>query len=353
MLPQQSHRETNNKPMRKNSTTTTGMRLKQLMRAMLLGALAVLSLEMNAQQDIQFTHYMFNTVYYNPGSAGRHMGPHMTLIHRSQWLGYSPTDGSSGGAPTTQLFTFSSMLPNPKWGGVGLHVAHDKLGPQTNIEVNAAYSYWIKLANDKRLGIGFRLGAYNNAIDASRLVYNQDNGLDPTVEQNDLKVTRFDRGLGLWYQSTTWFGGVGMNHLTKRPDVSALGDGSTTLENHMFILAGYNYQLSNPDWVITPSTLIKTDFYFKGLSFDVTGLATYQNRYWGGVAYRFGESISGLVGMAFTKNNALKLGYAFDYTAFGTTAKKPTSHEIMLAYTFPELKIKPKPIIKDIRFNHF
>jgi len=50
-----------------------------------------IALHSNGQQDPQFTQYMFNTIYYNPGFSGVEGVTKITALHRSQWIGYSST----------------------------------------------------------------------------------------------------------------------------------------------------------------------------------------------------------------------------------------------------------------------
>src|SRR5258708_31800894 len=78
-------------------------------RIFLMCLLIVFAARLSAQQDPQFTQYMFNTIYYNPGFSGVEGVTKISALHRSQWLGYSPTYGG-GGAPTTQLLNFSYTL---------------------------------------------------------------------------------------------------------------------------------------------------------------------------------------------------------------------------------------------------
>ena len=76
-----------------------------------------------AQQDPQFTQYMFNTLYYNPGFAGVDGVTKLTAMHRSQWLGYQPTYGG-GGAPTTQIVSMTTPLFKIN-SGFGAYVVND------------------------------------------------------------------------------------------------------------------------------------------------------------------------------------------------------------------------------------
>ncbi|MEZ4738824.1 MAG: type IX secretion system membrane protein PorP/SprF [Flavobacteriales bacterium] len=62
------------------------------------------STAMLAQQDPQFTQYMFNMLSLNPAYAGSADRVELKALSRHQWVGFE-------GAPTTQTLTVHSPLP--------------------------------------------------------------------------------------------------------------------------------------------------------------------------------------------------------------------------------------------------
>src|SRR5688500_9151887 len=92
-----------------------------------------------AQQDPQFTQYMFNNLYLTPAYAGVDGLTQVTVIHRAQWLGYQ-SSFRDGGAPTTSMISFNSPVYKLK-SGFGAYITQDRLGPQTNNEIQAMYAY--------------------------------------------------------------------------------------------------------------------------------------------------------------------------------------------------------------------
>jgi hypothetical protein len=87
---------------------------------------------------------------------------------------------------------------------------------------------------------------------------------------------------------------------------------------------------------IEPSILLKS-LGTNTLSYDVSVIATLQNKLTGGLAYRGEESASVILGYSLLKDNSLKLGYAFDLVIGGKDAKAPTSHELMLRYAWSDV----------------
>src|SRR6185437_14128125 len=110
-----------------------------------------------AQQDAQWSQYMFNGLYYNPGYAGVEGVTRFTGIVRKQWLGYSPTAGYGGTSPQTVILSGSTPLPSEgKYKhGAGIYLLNDQLGPVTANQVELSYAPHFKLGQGT-LGVGLR-----------------------------------------------------------------------------------------------------------------------------------------------------------------------------------------------------
>ena len=73
--------------------------LKKGMQSVLLGFIALLSHKVEAQQDSQYTQYMYNTMMINPAYAGSRGGTSIFGLYRNQWVGLD-------GAPKTATLSF-------------------------------------------------------------------------------------------------------------------------------------------------------------------------------------------------------------------------------------------------------
>jgi len=298
-----------------------------------------------AQQDPQFSHYMFNSMYLNPGYAGIEGVPNLTFIWREQWAFY---DGSfdDGGSPSTQAFTFNT--PVPKIGGVGVQVVNDRLGPMANFEIHLSYSYNLDMTAGK-LGFGARVGMYSWSVNGKLYRPNEKN--DPVIPQKKETQIKPDIAFGVWFKdkSERYYGGVAMNHLLQPKFDFGMDSTNSKLKPHLNLSGGYNYEITY-ELTLTPSFIFKTDL--NNISYEISMMGTYNDQYWGGLAYRQQDAVTILAGLSFLKDNALKLGYSFDLTIIGAKAKKPTSHEIMLAYNLPPMQAATKPVIRTPRFRH-
>jgi type IX secretion system PorP/SprF family membrane protein len=117
----------------------------------------------------------------------------------------------------------------------------------------------------------------------------------------------------------------------------------------MYVTGGYAYDLSY-DIVLKPSFLVKTDL--NTYSFEVSLIATLRDKLWGGLSYRQSDSMIGMIGYSFLRDDAFKVGYGFDYVVNAQAAKQPTSHEFLLSYTLPVLGNAEYKIIRTPRFRH-
>jgi type IX secretion system PorP/SprF family membrane protein len=297
-----------------------------------------------AQQDPQFTQYMFNTIYYNPAFSGVEGVTKITAMHRSQWLGYQPSIGG-GGAPTTQLISMTSPIFKIN-SGFGAYIVNDKLGAQNNLEAQASFAYHLGIKESK-LSLGVKVGAYSQTLDFD--LYKATDPDDPLLKASGKESqVRPDLSVGAFYRKEKYYAGVSFNHLIKSQFDFGLSQ-RNALKGHMYITGGYFYQL-NFDVRFQFSTLIKTDF--TKTSFDLGGLAYFKDTMWGGLSFRQSEAAILLLGYSFMKDKSLKLGYALDYVIKDQKAKQPTSHEFMLAYELPVNPGSGKKVVRTPRYRH-
>lgn len=297
------------------------------------------------QQDPQFTQYMFNGMFYNPAMAGRESGYRFSALHRSQWAGYTTSSGQ-GGAPVTQLLIGEGRLKSKNI-GFGFALVNDKIGPTGSLQFNLQTNYHKQLGRST-LSVGISGGMFSSSIDyGDIIVIDPESGLPSGGKENQLAL---DLGIGALLDRGNYYFGVSSKHLNQ--PTFDFGDGSfaNQLENHSYFLAGYRIRPIG-QLRIEPSFLIKS-VGFNNFSYDVSVMATHQNRINGGLAFRGEESVSLILGYSLLKDNSLKLGYAFDLVTGGLEAKSPTSHELLLRYTLtPAVRELERVIQRTPRFR--
>jgi len=297
-----------------------------------------------AQQDAQFSQYMFNSIYVTPAAAGIDGVTRFTALHRSQWLGYESSFGG-GGAPTSQLISFSTPIHKLK-SGFGAYVLHDQLGPQNNMEIQAMYAYHLGI-KDSKLSIAIKVGAYSQTIDGG--AYNPIQEGDPVIIEGKETQIRPDVGFGAMYRAEKYYVGLGFNHLTKATFDFGINEARGSLEHHLNFTGGYFYDV-NFDLQINPTVLVKTDF--NEFSFDVGVIATLRNTMWGGLSFRQAEAANLLLGYSFLKDKSLKLGYSVDIVVKDQAAKENFSHEVMITYELPVSSGGGKKVVRTPRYRH-
>ncbi len=294
-----------------------------------------------SQQDPLSSHYMFNTLTYNPGVAGTSGMICATALNRQQWVGFK-------GAPATTVFNISAPIaPFKVKSGVGLLVESDNIGFDKDINLSASYSYLMELGTGK-LGIGLSLGMINKILSPHWSIPTGDSHTpesgDPLIPVNKESYVAFDAGLGVFYKTDKYYGGFSITHLNQ-PKIK-FSKGTPYISRHFYLTAGYVLQMSNPSLELLPSIFAFSDG--KVAQFTITSLIRYNKKVWGGVSYRVGDALIGMVG--FELFNGIRLGYAYDFTLSDVRKSSSGSHEFMVNYCF-DLNMGKSPMkYKSIRF---
>jgi type IX secretion system PorP/SprF family membrane protein len=298
-----------------------------------------------AQQDPQFTHYMFNTLYYNPGFAGIEGITKLTAIHRSQWLGYSPTVGG-GGAPTTQIISMNTPIFKLN-SGFGAYIVNDQLGPQNNLEAQASYAYHLGIKNSK-LSLGLRAGIYSQTINFDQYRFIDPN--DPLLgdKTGSLSQIRPDLALGLFWRKEKFYIGASVNHLTRATFDFGISQ-RNALQTHLYVTGGYFYEV-NFDLKFQIMTIVQSDF--TKTTANLGFLAYFKDTMWGGLSFRSSEAAILMLGYSLLKDKSLRIGYGLDYIIQDQAAKQPTSHELMLSYELPVNAGSGKKVVRTPRYRH-
>jgi type IX secretion system PorP/SprF family membrane protein len=297
-----------------------------------------------AQQDPQFTQYMFNTLYVTPAYAGVDGVTTITSMNRAQWLGYESTFGD-GVAPTTYLVSFTTPIYKLK-SGFGAYISADQAGPQTNGEAQVMYAYHLGIKESK-LSFGVKVGMYSQTINGSFYRYVQKG--DVLIVEGKESQIRPDVGIGLFFRAEKYYWGAGMNHLLKSQFDFGVNEARNPLENHLYLTGGYFYEV-NFDLRLNPTILVRTDF--NEYSFDLGVIATLKDKMWGGLSFRQSEAANVLLGYSFLKDRSLKLGYAIDVVVKEQEAKENFSHELMLSYQLPVTGNSGKKVVRTPRYRH-
>jgi len=293
------------------------------------------SFKLFAQQDAQYSQYMFNTMVINPAYAGYKGTFNASLLHRDQWSGFE-------GAPRTQSMVVDNSVGRDNRMGLGLSIINDKIGLQRHSSAHVNYSYRIPVSHeDARLAFGLSLGVSQFTMNS----YNA--SLRDSEDPNfDDKRTYFvpDARFGLYYSDSKLYAGFSATNLFAGViDYDQVGENTiATQARHYFLTGGYLIDI-NEDTKFKPSFLIKEDT--KGpTSLDINSSFLLKEKLWLGASYRTGvnlwkknswnnsvfkqNSLVGVVEVYFL--DKIRVGYAYDYSLSKLGTYTNGTHEISL-----------------------
>ena len=303
--------------------------------------IAFLATKTYAQQDPQFTQYMYNMSVLNPAYATDNPDV-LTLggLYRTQWVGLE-------GAPTTS--TFFAHKPISKRVELGISFIHDEIGnvvKEDNIFVD--FAYVLPISESTKLSFGIKGGVtlFNTNFNGFVLT---DPLPDPAF-QNNISQTFPNFGAGTYLFGSNYYLGLSTpNLITSKHLENQSGITTTGVEAiHYFLTGGYVFTMNNND-----NLKIKPAFMAKGvagapLSIDLTTNVLINNKFEVGMGYRIDDSISGLVNLYVTPN--MRIGYSYDYTLSNLGNFNSGSHEVFLLFDLNLGNLSKKGYDKSPRF---
>lgn len=300
-----------------------------------------------AQQDPQFSQYMMNPYFWNPSYSALNNQYVLGLHHRSQWLGYAPTNSSDNiQAPSTQVVTLSAPLRKIN-SGLGLSLLNDNIGPIRNFNASVSYSYGYKIGEGV-VAAGLALGLQSMYINTD--LWRPENADDITLQKSAGIQNRTMPNLkfGIGYSNDKLYIGISTNNTFSPTYTFSQSNISSKLERHYYLQSNYKIILSERV-VLQPSLFAKT--VTNQTSLELSNLVLVDH-FWLGLAYRTSDAGTFLAGINILPDKSLKIGYNLDLSVINKTAKALTSHEIFLSYNLASFLDNRKPIVRTPRFRY-
>ena len=270
-----------------------------------------------AQQDAQYTQYMYNTININPAYAGSRGVMSFFGLHRTQWVGLD-------GAPVTNAFSMNTPIEFTNL-GLGLSFVNDRIGPTSENTFSADVSYSVQTSENYKLSFGVKATGNLFNLDVTRLTYQNAN--DPLL-QNLNNNFSMNVGAGVYFHSDKSYVGLSVPNFfeTKRYDDNDVAVYKERM--NFYLIGGYVFDLS-PSLKFKPAFLSKV---VEGAPFqlDVSGNFLIQDKLTLGAAWRWGAAMSAMVGFQIT--DGLFAGYAYDLETTRLANYNSGSHEIFLRF---------------------
>ncbi len=273
-----------------------------------------------AQQDAQFTQYMYNTINVNPAYAGSRGVLSIFGLYRTQWVGLD-------GAPETSSFSVNTPVGNNV--GLGVSLINDKIGPTNENNLSADFSYSIPTSATAKLSFGIKGSANLFKLDPTKLTP-EDQG-DPQFQDFKNKFTP-NIGAGVYWHTDKAYVGLSVPNFiqTNRYDDNDVAIYKDKI-NYYFI-AGYVFDLDRYETVKFKPAIMTKMVEGSPLQVDASANFMFNDKFVIGVAYRWSASVSLLAGFQIT--DGLYLGYAYDRETTKLVNYNSGSHEIFLRFEF-------------------
>jgi type IX secretion system PorP/SprF family membrane protein len=289
------------------------------MKRLILLVFVFFSVLCSAQQDAQFTQYMYNTISVNPAYAGSRGALSVFGLYRTQWIGLD-------GAPETSTFSINTPLNNSKL-GLGVSLVNDKIGPTNENTLSADLSYSVPTSETFKLSFGIKATANLFNLDVTKLSFEDQD--DPQFQGLDNKFTP-NIGAGVYWHSDKAYLGFSIPNFI---ETNRYEDNDTAIfkeKINYYFMAGYVFDL-NYDIKFKPALLTKM-VQGAPLQVDASGNFMFYDKFVLGLAYRWSASVSAMVG--FQVSDGLYIGYGYDHETTNLRKYNSGSHEIFLRFEF-------------------
>ncbi|GIM61968.1 type IX secretion system membrane protein PorP/SprF [Capnocytophaga canis] len=272
-----------------------------------------------AQQESQYTQYMYNTMMFNPGYTGSRGVDSFFGIFRAQWIGLD-------GAPRSGGISYHAPQERLRNVGLGYSLFYDAIGPQTNTSFMLDFSYTLNFDNSK-LAFGLKGTAEIFSLD-----YNKLRLYDPSDTHFSENSTIFSPnvGAGVFWYSDKYYIGFSVPNLLETEIYESKDRRVSVLKNtqHFYLIGGYVFDLSD-NIKFKPAVLSKMS-YGAPLQLDVSANFMFNERFVFGAAWRWSAAVSLMAG--FQVNDRWFIGYGYDFETTELSRYNSGSHEIFLRY---------------------
>ena len=272
-----------------------------------------------AQQDPQYTNYMYNTININPAYAGSRGALSIFGLHRSQWVGLE-------GAPTTNSFSVNTPIAGSKV-GLGVSFVNDALGVMDENTISVDFSYTLDL-NNRGSKLSFGMKGSANLLNVAYSDLNKYNPNDPQLLNDVRNEFTPNIGAGIYWHNEKSYVGFSVPGFLESTRYDNNIQSTMQQKMHYYLMAGHVFEI-NPVLKFKPAFLIKA-VSGAPLQADITANFLIHDKFTIGGAYRWDAAWSGLIGFQVT--DGMFIGYSYDSDTKALRNYNNGSHEIFLRF---------------------
>jgi type IX secretion system PorP/SprF family membrane protein len=277
----------------------------------------------SAQKEVLYSQYLVNSLSINPATAGSRESFHLTAFFRRKWI-------SLPNAPVTQSVSVDGAVANGRV-GLGFQALNDRMGLFGATGISGSVAYRFNLPALAKLSIGVQGGF--NVLPLFDFA---------TATALNRAIPSF--GLGIYYQSDRFFGGISTPELTGQT-LDLTGRFVYRSARPVMLQAGTLVEVDD-NVVLIPSVLI-SKIAGRPLGVDLNARLWFYEQFGFGLSYR--QNSPGLVQTNYVQalaeyqlTKAIRLGYLFN----SKTPESPNAalyfqqsvHEVMFRFSPNVLK---------------
>lgn len=281
-------------------------------------------IKVTAQQDPEYTHYMYNMNVINPAYVtGTQAMLDLGVLYRAQWAGME-------GAPKT--YNFFGHIPLNKKVEMGLSVVSDDIGNGALKEDNfyADFAYVLNMSSTAKLSLGLKAGFTSFKTNFNGFQLETGDSSTDEAFSNNLNDMFPNIGAGAYFFTNNYYLGLSApnllssKHIEKRSGINALGSEKI----HMFFTGGYVFNLSD-SFKLKPAFMTKI-VPGSAASLDVSANVLFNEKFELGASYRWDDSVSALMNIKVSPS--ISVGYAYDYATSNLGQFNSGTHEVFMLF---------------------
>lgn len=288
------------------------------MKKIIYSLFILLGLSATAQQEPQYTQYMYNPTVINPAYAGSLGFGSLFSLFRTQWIGLE-------GAPKTLNLSYHQPLESTNL-GLGGNILHDEIGPCAKTNLAVDISYTIRFKDQSRLAFGLKAGGQLLNVDYNKL--NHYNPSDVSFSNNIRNQFSPTIGAGLFYYNANTYLGLSVPVILQAKIYDEFAYTDANRRQHVYLMGGKVYDL-NYNIKFKPAFVTKM-IAGAPLQVDLSGNFLINEKFTLGLSYRWSAALSALVG--FKVNDHISIGYGYDRETTRLSNFNSGSHELFLQF---------------------
>lgn len=292
---------------------------KRTIKAFVLASFGLMNVvDALAQQDPQYTQYMYNPSTINPAYSGSVDHLQFFGLYRTQWVGLE-------GAPKTAYLSATTPITSNGL-GMGFHFKNDHLGVMDENSLSIDIAYTVDLNYQYKLAFGLK--GTGSLLDVNYDKLHIYDGTDPLAEDNISNKFSGNVGAGVYLYSDKAYIGLSApmilsSNIYNDNDYQVMKD-----KAQFYLMGGYVFDL-NHQIQFKPAALVKA-ITGSPLQVDLTANFLFYEKFTLGAAYRWEASVSGLAG--FQVSDGLFIGYTYDADTSKLSNYHSGTHEVFLKF---------------------